>query len=110
PLFRLTTQHTPITSTTPPNIQFKHPYKKPKQTLNTIQTQEKINKLIPLTHIRYNRHLQLAQKLHPIDLIIPPHTHTLLQKLNLINKKQPTILPHLKHYPQFLPKLHLPFH
>ncbi|BBP87846.1 hypothetical protein BsIDN1_14640 [Bacillus safensis] len=62
-VFGLTTEDTAITSSSGPNIQFKDAYKKAKETVNTIQTEEKkINKIIALTHIGYNRDLELAQK------------------------------------------------
>ena len=69
-VFGLTTEDTAITSSSGPNIQFQDAYKKAKETVKTIQTEEKINKIIALTHIGYNRDLELAQKVDGIDLII----------------------------------------
>lgn len=86
-VFGLTTEDTAITSSSGPNIQFKDAYKKAKETVNTIQTEEKINKIIALTHIGYNRDLELAQKVDGIDLIIGGHTHTLVEKLKVVKKK-----------------------
>lgn len=108
-VFGLTTEDTAITSSSGPNIQFKDAYKKAKETVNTIQTEEKINKIIALTHIGYNRDLELAQKVDGIDLIIGGHTHTLVEKLKVVNKKEPTIVAQVKDYGQFLGKVDVAF-
>lgn len=75
--------------------------RKQKKQSTRFKQKKKINKIIALTHIGYNRDLELAQKVDGIDLIIGGHTHTLVEKLKVVNKKEPTIVAQVKDYGQF---------
>ncbi|MGE6631720.1 multifunctional 2',3'-cyclic-nucleotide 2'-phosphodiesterase/3'-nucleotidase/5'-nucleotidase [Bacillus sp. NPDC077027] len=108
-VFGLTTEDTAITSSSGPNITFNDAYQKAKDTVKDIQSKEKINKIIALTHIGYQRDLELAKKVKGIDLIIGGHTHTLVDKLKVVDNKEPTIVAQVKDYGQFLGKVNLAF-
>ncbi|NPC91847.1 bifunctional 2',3'-cyclic-nucleotide 2'-phosphodiesterase/3'-nucleotidase [Bacillus sp. WMMC1349] len=108
-VFGLTTETTRYTSSPGPNITFKNAYQSAKKTVKKITKTENINKVIALTHLGYNRDLELAKKVKGIDLIIGGHTHTLVDQLKVVPNKEPTIVAQVKDYGQFLGRVDLVF-
>ncbi|MDI5789472.1 hypothetical protein PO124_16655 [Bacillus licheniformis] len=63
--------------------------------------EKKGQQIIALTHLGYNRDLELAKKVKGIDLIIGGHTHTLVDHLKVVENEEPTIVAQVKDYGQF---------
>lgn len=53
--------------------------------------------------------LSLAKKVKGIDLIIGGHTHTLVDKMEVVNSEEPTIVAQAKEYGQFLGRVDVAF-
>ena len=77
--------------------------------MKELKEKEKVNKIIALTHLGYNRDLELAKKVKGIDLIIGGHTHTLVDHLKVVENEEPTIVAQVKDYGQFLGRVDVVF-
>ncbi|MCY8088996.1 multifunctional 2',3'-cyclic-nucleotide 2'-phosphodiesterase/3'-nucleotidase/5'-nucleotidase [Bacillus sonorensis] len=108
-VFGLTTEDTSYTSSPGANITFHDAYSSAEKTVKEIKEKEKVNKIIALTHIGYNRDLELAKKVQGIDLIIGGHTHTLVDHLEVVPNTEPTIVAQVKDYGQFLGRVDVAF-
>ncbi len=73
----LTTEHTAVSSSPGPNVEFLDVRSAAQQTVNEIQTLG-INKIIALTHLGYEEDLALAASVDGIDVIVGGHSHTTL--------------------------------
>jgi len=71
----LTSEHTAIASSPGPNVQFLDVIDTAQQTVQELEAMG-VNKIIALTHLGYERDLELATSVHGIDIIIGGHTHT----------------------------------
>nr|WGE04290.1 5'-nucleotidase C-terminal domain-containing protein [Bacillus subtilis] len=108
-VFGLTTEDTATTSSPGKSIVFNDAFETAQNTVKVIQKEEKVNKIIALTHIGHNRDLELAKKVKGIDLIIGGHTHTLVDKMEVVNNEEPTIVAQAKEYGQFLGRVDVAF-
>ncbi|MCJ2148354.1 multifunctional 2',3'-cyclic-nucleotide 2'-phosphodiesterase/3'-nucleotidase/5'-nucleotidase [Bacillus paralicheniformis] len=108
-VFGLTTEDTSYTSSPGPNIAFHDAYLSAEKTVKELKEKEKVNKIIALTHLGYNRDLELAKKVKGIDLIIGGHTHTLVDHLKVVESEEPTIVAQVKDYGQFLGRVDVVF-
>lgn len=108
-VFGLTTEDTSYTSSPGANIAFNDAYQTAEKTVKDIKEKEKVNKIIALTHIGYSRDLELAKKVQGIDLIIGGHTHTLVDRLEVVPNQEPTIVAQAKDYGQFLGRVDVAF-
>ncbi|MGN9864008.1 multifunctional 2',3'-cyclic-nucleotide 2'-phosphodiesterase/3'-nucleotidase/5'-nucleotidase [Bacillus swezeyi] len=108
-VFGLTTEDTSYTSSPGANIAFHDAYLSADKTVKDIKEKEKVNKIIALTHLGYNRDLELAKKVKGIDLIIGGHTHTLVDHLEVVQNEEPTIVAQVKDYGQFLGRVDVAF-
>ncbi len=68
-----------------------------------------INKIVILSHVGYDRDLELAEKVDGIDVIIGGHTHTVLNEPVLINKAEPTIIVQAGKYLEYMGLLNVTF-
>lgn len=71
----LTSEHTAIASSPGPNVHFLNVIDTAQQTVQELEEMG-INKIIALTHLGYERDLELASSVHGIDVIIGGHSHT----------------------------------
>ncbi|WOO44691.1 multifunctional 2',3'-cyclic-nucleotide 2'-phosphodiesterase/3'-nucleotidase/5'-nucleotidase [Bacillus subtilis] len=108
-VFGLTTEDTATTSSPGKSIVFNDAFETAQNTVKAIQEEEQVNKIIALTHIGHNRDLELAKKVKGIDLIIGGHTHTLVDKMEVVNNEEPTIVAQAKEYGQFLGRVDVAF-
>ncbi|MCK5826980.1 metallophosphoesterase, partial [Candidatus Bipolaricaulota bacterium] len=69
-----TTEHTTIASSPGPNIQFLDVITTAQEMTEALE-ESGINRIIALTHLGYERDLELAESVHGIDIIIGGHTH-----------------------------------
>jgi len=73
----LTSEHTAIASSPGPNVHFLDAINAAQQTVQDLEAMG-VNKIIALTHLGYERDLELAASVHGIDVIIGGHSHTSL--------------------------------
>ncbi len=71
----LTSEHTAIASSPGPNVRFLDVIDTAQETIQTIEAMG-VNKIIALTHLGYERDLELAHAVDGLDVIIGGHTHT----------------------------------
>lgn len=74
----LTSEHTAIASSPGPNVQFLDVIDTAQETIQIIEAMG-VNKIIALTHLGYERDLELARAVEGIDIIIGGHSHTNLE-------------------------------
>ncbi|MEK3806132.1 bifunctional 2',3'-cyclic-nucleotide 2'-phosphodiesterase/3'-nucleotidase [Bacillus sp. FSL H8-0547] len=109
-VYGLTTEDSPEASSPGENIVFKDAVKTSEETVKTIEETEKVDKIIALTHLGYQKDLELAEKVEGIDVIIGGHTHTLVDTLKVVDEDQtPTIVAQVQDYGKFLGKLDVAF-
>ncbi|MED4802502.1 multifunctional 2',3'-cyclic-nucleotide 2'-phosphodiesterase/3'-nucleotidase/5'-nucleotidase [Bacillus atrophaeus] len=108
-VFGLTTEDTSTTSSPGKSIVFNDAFETAQNTVKEIQDKEKVNKIIALTHIGHNRDLELAKKVKGIDLIVGGHSHTLVDKMEVVDNEEPTIVAQAKEYGQYLGRVDLAF-
>ncbi|WP_223439647.1 bifunctional 2',3'-cyclic-nucleotide 2'-phosphodiesterase/3'-nucleotidase [Metabacillus dongyingensis] len=109
-LYGLTTEDTPEASSPGENIVFNDAIKASEATIKTITETEKVDKIIALTHLGYEKDLELAEKVEGIDVIIGGHTHTLVDTLKVVDQDEtPTIVAQVQDYGKFLGKLDVAF-
>lgn len=87
----VTTESTPDISNPGPGTTFEDPLTAIQRTVEVIKTKEKIDRIIALTHIGYDKDIELAQKTTGISLIIGGHSHTPLGDFPKAVGKYPTI-------------------
>jgi len=75
----LTSEHTAIASSPGPNIHFLDVISTAQQTAQELE-KVGINKIIALTHLGYERDLELAESVDGIDVIVGGHSHTRLDE------------------------------
>lgn len=68
-----------------------------------------INKIIVLSHMGYDRDLELAEKVNGIDVIIGGHSHTVLNEPVLFNKAEPTVIVQAGSYLEYFGLLNVTF-
>ncbi len=73
----LTTESTAISSSPGPNVQFLNAIEIAQRTAKELESTG-VNKIIALTHLGYDRDLELAQAVQGIDVIVGGHSHTQL--------------------------------
>jgi 5'-nucleotidase/UDP-sugar diphosphatase len=73
----LTTEHTAISSSPGPNVRFLDAVATAQRTVDEVE-RSGIDVVIALTHLGYDRDLELAQSVAGIDVIVGGHSHTLL--------------------------------
>jgi 5'-nucleotidase / UDP-sugar diphosphatase len=71
----LTSEHTAIASSPGPNVHFLDMIDTAQQTVQELEAMG-VNKIIALTHLGFDRDLELAASVHGIDVIIGGHSHT----------------------------------
>nr|WP_263597038.1 bifunctional 2',3'-cyclic-nucleotide 2'-phosphodiesterase/3'-nucleotidase [Metabacillus idriensis] len=109
-VYGLTTEDTPEASSPGENIVFNDAVKSSEATIKTINEKENADKIIALTHLGYNKDLELAEKVEGIDVIIGGHSHTLVDRLEVIDEDNtPTIVAQVQDYGKFLGKLDVAF-
>lgn len=91
----VTTETTPDISRPGPGTKFEDPLTAIQRTVNEIKQKEKIDRIIALTHIGYDKDIELAQKTKGISLIIGGHSHTPLGDFPGAVGKYPTIKENL---------------
>ncbi|RPB23309.1 Metallo-dependent phosphatase [Terfezia boudieri ATCC MYA-4762] len=87
----VTTETTPGMSRPGPGTRFEDPLTAIQRTVNEIKGKEKIDRIIALTHIGYDKDIELAKKTKGISLIIGGHSHTPLGDFPGAVGKYPTI-------------------
>ncbi|MFC2094849.1 bifunctional metallophosphatase/5'-nucleotidase [Candidatus Bipolaricaulota bacterium] len=75
----LTAEHTAIASSPGPNVRFLNAAETAQRTVDTLEGSG-VNKIIALTHLGFERDLELATSVHGIDVIVGGHSHTLLDE------------------------------
>ena len=73
----LTAEHTAIASSPGPNVRFLDAVVTAQRTVDELE-ESGINVIIALTHLGYERDLELARSVSGIDVIVGGHSHTLL--------------------------------
>jgi 5'-nucleotidase/UDP-sugar diphosphatase len=73
----LTTEHTAIASSPGPNVQFLDVTSTAQRTVDELE-ERGIDVIVALTHLGYERDLELAHSVDGIDVIVGGHSHTLL--------------------------------
>jgi 5'-nucleotidase/UDP-sugar diphosphatase len=73
----LTTEHTAISSSPGPNVRFLDAIATAQRTVDELEASD-VDVVIALTHLGYERDLELAQSVDGIDVIVGGHSHTLL--------------------------------
>lgn len=76
-IFGLTTLETPSISSPGDTIRFSDAAVKARETVAALKNQG-INKIIALSHLGYDKDIELAAQVEDIDVIVGGHTHTLL--------------------------------
>jgi len=71
----LTSEHTAIASSPGPTVHFLNMIDTAQQTTQELEAMG-VNKIIALTHLGYDRDLELAASVHGIDVIIGGHSHS----------------------------------
>ena len=79
----LTTEYTSISSSPGSNVQFLDVISTAQQTAQELE-EAGINKIIALTHLGYERDLELAASVHGIDVIVGGHSHTMLDEYPVV--------------------------
>ncbi|AWG39416.1 multifunctional 2',3'-cyclic-nucleotide 2'-phosphodiesterase/3'-nucleotidase/5'-nucleotidase [Bacillus amyloliquefaciens] len=108
-VFGLTTEDTSVTSSPGYSIVFHDAFQSAQDTVKEIQNNEHVNKIIALTHIGHQRDLDLAKKVKGIDLIVGGHTHTLVDKMEVVKNEEPTIVAQAKEYGEYLGRVDVAF-
>lgn len=108
-VFGLTTEDTSVTSSPGKSIVFHDAFQSAQDTVKEIQNNEHVNKIIALTHIGHQRDLDLAKKVKGIDLIVGGHTHTLVDKMEVVKNEEPTIVAQAKEYGEYLGRVDVAF-
>lgn len=112
-VFGLTTEETPSISS-PGSVAFQNYIEAAEKSVAEFEKQG-VNKIIALTHIGYNdgggdNDLLLANHVEGIDMIVGGHSHTKLDKPEVINKfAEPTIIVQANEYTKFLGTLSVGF-
>lgn len=101
-VFGLTTEDTKFISSPGPTIEFKEAMAAAEKTVKKIKKKEGINKIIALSHLGYERDLELADKVKGIDLIVGGHTHTTVDELKVVENKEPTVIVQANEWGKFL--------
>ncbi|WP_429668304.1 bifunctional 2',3'-cyclic-nucleotide 2'-phosphodiesterase/3'-nucleotidase [Bacillus gobiensis] len=101
-VFGLTTEDTASISSPGPTIKFNEATAAAEKTVKEIQDNEKINKIIALSHLGYERDLELADKVKGIDLIVGGHTHTKVEELKVVENEEPTVVVQANEWGKFL--------
>ncbi len=73
----LTAEHTAIASSPGPNVRFLDAIATAQQTVDELE-RSGVDMIIALTHLGYERDLELARSVSGIDVIVGGHSHTLL--------------------------------
>jgi len=79
----LTSEHTAIASSPGPNVRFLDVVPTAQRTAQELE-EAGINKIIALTHLGYDRDLELAESVHGIDVIVGGHSHTMLDEYPVV--------------------------
>ncbi|MBY8914409.1 multifunctional 2',3'-cyclic-nucleotide 2'-phosphodiesterase/3'-nucleotidase/5'-nucleotidase [Bacillus sp. YC2] len=108
-VFGLTTEDASTTSSPGKSIVFNDAFESAQKTVKEIQDKEHVNKIIALTHIGHQRDLDLAKKVKGIDLIVGGHTHTLVDKMEVVKNEEPTIVAQAKEYGEYLGRVDVAF-
>lgn len=109
-VYGLTTEETPDLSSPGDNIVFNNAVKSSEETVKAISEKEKVNKIIALTHLGYDKDLELAKAVEGIDVIIGGHSHTPVESLKVVDEDStPTIVAQSKDYGQFLGRVDVSF-
>jgi len=87
----VTTETTPDISRPGLGTKFEDPLTAIQRTVNEIKEKEKVDHIIALTHIGYDKDIELAKKTKGISLIIGGHSHTPLGDFPGAVGKYPTI-------------------
>lgn len=86
-----TTETTPSISKPGPGTTFEDPLTAIQRTVDLVKSEENIHRIIALTHIGYDKDIELAKKTRGISLIIGGHSHTPLGDFEGAEGKYPTI-------------------
>lgn len=109
-VFGLTTEDTGEASSPGDNIIFKNAAESAKDTVKAITDNEKVNKIVALSHLGYARDPSLAKEVEGIDVIVGGHSHTELDKPDIIkNDATPTVIVQANEWNKFLGRLDVAF-
>jgi len=87
----VTTETTIDTSRPGPGTKFEDPLTAVQRTVDEIKRKERVDRIVALTHIGYDKDIELAKKTKGISLIIGGHSHTPLGDFPGAVGKYPTI-------------------
>ncbi|MFC0272898.1 bifunctional 2',3'-cyclic-nucleotide 2'-phosphodiesterase/3'-nucleotidase [Metabacillus herbersteinensis] len=109
-IFGLTTEDTVEASSPGKDVVFNSAVESARKTVDMITKQENVNKIIALTHLGYDRDLELAEAVEGIDIIVGGHSHTTVDQLKVVEADPtPTIVAQAKEYGEFLGRLDIVF-
>ena len=107
-IFGLTTEDTTFLANPSKDIVFENAVDKAKATVASLKEQG-VNKIIVLSHLGYGPDQNLATAVDGIDVIVGGHTHTKLDKPELVEKAEPTVIVQANEYLKFLGVLNVSF-
>jgi 2',3'-cyclic-nucleotide 2'-phosphodiesterase (5'-nucleotidase family)/predicted extracellular nuclease len=90
-IFGLTTEDTPTISSPSAETRFSEAKEKAEETVESLEDMG-IDKIIALSHLGYDKDLELAKAVDGIDVIVGGHTHTVLEQGVLVDKEEPTVI------------------
>jgi 2',3'-cyclic-nucleotide 2'-phosphodiesterase (5'-nucleotidase family) len=105
----LTTDETPVIASPGKNVTFSGPVATAHQAVAELE-KKGINKIIALTHIGWDKDIELAQQVSGIDVILGGHSHTLPAVYpTVVTNKEPTLVVQAEAYGKYLGRLDLSF-
>jgi 2',3'-cyclic-nucleotide 2'-phosphodiesterase (5'-nucleotidase family) len=107
-IFGLTTEDTTFLASPSNDIVFENAVEKAKQTVAALEAQG-VNKVVVLSHLGYGPDKELASRVNGLDVIVGGHTHTKLDKPEVIVKAEPTVIVQANEYLKYLGVLDVNF-
>ena len=107
-IFGLTTEDTTFLASPSKDIVFENAVEKAKQTVAALEAQG-VNKVVVLSHLGYGPDKELASRVNGLDVIVGGHTHTKLDKPEVIVKAEPTVIVQANEYLKYLGVLDVNF-
>lgn len=107
-IFGLTTEDTTFLASPSKDIVFEHAVEKAKETVAALEAKG-VNKVVVLSHLGYGPDKELASSVNGLDVIVGGHSHTKLDKPEVIIKAEPTVIVQANEYLKYLGVLDVNF-